>query len=190
MTLRIGLYGGSFNPAHPTHLRISRLALARLGLDQVWWLVSPQNPLKTQAGMAPFAERFAGAKRLTAGDPRIVVSDLEARLGTRYSIDTMRALKRRFPRLSFVWIMGADILAEMPRWKRWRELLGLMPIVVFHRPGFAAMALGGPAAARLRRHRKAARVLADARAPAWQYCWASRSDELATDHRRNGQNSP
>src|SRR6187399_1976657 len=103
---RIGLLGGSFNPAHGGHLHISRLALARLGLDEVWWLVSPQNPLKPASSMAPFAERLDRAERVAAADRRIRVSDIEARLGTTYSADTIEALRRRFPRTRFIWLMG------------------------------------------------------------------------------------
>lgn len=187
MTLRIGLYGGSFNPAHATHLRVSRLAIARFRLDRVWWLISPQNPLKTAQGMAPFAERLAAAKRLIGRDPRIVASDAEARLGTRYSFDTVRTLKRRSKGVRFVWIMGADVLAQLPRWKRWRDLLQELPLAVIHRPGYAAQALGGPAAARLRHRHRPAGVLADAAAPAWHYCWSSRSTESATAIRARGQ---
>ena len=110
--LRIGLLGGSFNPAHDGHLHISRLALARLGLDQVWWLVSPQNPLKPAAGMAPLADRLASARRVAAAERHIQVGDLETGLGTRYSADTIRALKRCYPQTHFIWLMGADNLQQ------------------------------------------------------------------------------
>src|SRR5690242_8506315 len=107
---RIGLLGGSFNPAHGGHLHISRLALARLGLDQVWWLVSPQNPLKPAEGMAPFDERLRQAAAVAAADKRIRVSSIEADLGTTFTADTLAALRRRFPRARFVWLMGSDNL--------------------------------------------------------------------------------
>ncbi len=147
---RIGLLGGSFNPAHGGHLHISRLALSRLDLDEVWWLVSPQNPLKPAAGMAPFAERLAQAADIAAADRRIKVSDIEARLGTRYTADTLKALTRRFPRARFVWLMGGDNLAQLPYWKRWQDIVGTVPIAVFDRPGSSLRALAGSAGAALR----------------------------------------
>jgi nicotinate-nucleotide adenylyltransferase len=189
LTLRIGLYGGSFNPAHATHLAVSRLALARFRLDRLWWLVSPQNPLKPATGMAPLAERLAGARGLVGADPRIVVSDAEARLGTRFTVDTIRQILRRHPRHRFVLIGGADILVQLPRWKRWRRLLRLIPLAIVHRPGFDAPALRGQVAARLRRRRRPAGTLADASPPAWHYCWANRSTESASAIRARTANA-
>jgi nicotinate-nucleotide adenylyltransferase len=168
---RIGLLGGSFNPAHPGHLHISRKALDRLRLDEIWWLVTPQNPLKDTAGMAPLAERMAGARRM-ADDPRITVSDMELELGTRYSVHTMAALKQRFPAVRFVWIMGADVFLELPRWEDWKGFLRSVPIVVFPRPGCSRRALGSKAARRFRRHRvdpKYMARLARMRPPTWLY---------------------
>ena len=169
---RIGLLGGSFNPAHRGHLHISRLALRLLDLEEVWWLVSPQNPLKPVAGMAPFAARLQRAAAIAAGDRRITVSDWEARLGTAFTVDTIAALQRRFPRHRFVWLIGADNLAQLPDWKRWQDIFGLVPIAVFDRPGAAAKALSGMAAQRFRRHRLmpgAARRLAEKPPPAWAF---------------------
>jgi nicotinate-nucleotide adenylyltransferase len=157
--LRVGLLGGSFNPAHAGHLHISRQALERLKLDQVWWLVSPQNPLKPEAGMAPLDERLAGAAQ-AAVDPRIRVGAIERELGTRYTADTLIALKARFPGLRFVWLMGADILVQLPRWKRWRDVFRAVPIAVFARPSYSLRARFGCAAW----HFAAARQLAS-RAP-------------------------
>ncbi len=157
--LRVGLLGGSFNPAHVGHLHVSLLALRRLKLDQVWWLVSPQNPLKPPAGMAPLDDRLAGAHR-AAADPRIRVGAIEAELGTRYTVDTLMALKVRFPGLRFVWLMGADILVQLPRWKRWRDVFRAVPIAVFARPSYSLKARFGRAA----RHFGWARQLAS-RAP-------------------------
>lgn len=167
--LRIGLLGGSFNPAHEGHLHISRLALARLGLDELWWLVSPLNPLKSAGDVAPLSQRLASARRLVR-HPRIRITDLEAQLGTRYTVDTLAALRRHFPHARFVWIMGADILPELPRWKRWRDIFRLAPIAVFGRAPYSSRALAAVAAvifARSRLHTKDARTLADRTPPAW-----------------------
>jgi len=169
--LRIGLLGGSFNPAHEGHLHISRLALQRLDLDYVWWLVSPQNPLKPVQGMAPLGERLMGAHRL-ARHPRIRVSAIEARLGTRYTVDTLEALRRHFPTTRFVWLMGADNLAQMPRWHRWPRIFHLAAIAVFARGSYGMKALAGSAAKRFRRSRVtpgAARRLTSASLPAWAF---------------------
>jgi len=144
---RIGLLGGSFNPAHRGHRRISLAAMDALGLDEVWWLVSPGNPLKQNArDMAPFEARFASARR-QARRARIRVSDFEARAGTRFTIDTVRALKRRYPRFRFIWLMGGDTVAEFHHWRRWRKLAESLPIAVISRPGYdrsahAARAMG------------------------------------------------
>jgi nicotinate-nucleotide adenylyltransferase len=168
---RVGLLGGSFNPAHGGHLHISRLALERLGLDEVWWLVSPQNPLKPAAGMAPLDERLERARAIV-DDRRIVVTAIERDLGTRYAVDTLDLLKRRFPDTRFVWVMGADNLVQVPRWKRWRTVFRTVPIAVFARPTYSSRALSGRAAqrfagARVRAAR--ARGLADLRPPAWVF---------------------
>ncbi len=169
---RIGLLGGSFNPAHGGHLHISRLALSRLDLDEVWWLVSPQNPLKPAAGMAPFVERLEAAARVAAAERRIRVSDIEARLGSTYTADTLKALRRRFPRARFVWLMGGDNLAQFPHWKQWQDIFRTAPIAVFDRPSTALTALAGIAArhfARARVPASAARRLALMAPPAWVF---------------------
>lgn len=168
---RVGLLGGSFNPAHQGHRHISQMALKRLGLDAVWWLVSPQNPLKEAAGMAPLAERVATARRVAA-DSRIQVSDLESELGTRYTVDTVEALKNRFPDHRFVWVVGADILAEMHRWREWRRLFRSVAIAVLARPTYSSRALSSRAARRFARWQVSparARQLADMAPPAWAY---------------------
>ena len=144
---RIGLLGGSFNPAHAGHLHISREALKALKLHQVWWLVSPQNPLKPAAGMAPLAERLAGA-RTVARDPRIVVTDMERRLGVNRTALTLRNLKRRYPGLSFVWLMGADNLAQAPQWWRWTRIFQTARVAVFDRSPYSYAALAGAATRR------------------------------------------
>ncbi|HEX3675219.1 MAG TPA: nicotinate-nucleotide adenylyltransferase [Rhizomicrobium sp.] len=133
--MTIGLLGGSFNPAHEGHLHVSDVALKQLKLDYVWWLVAPQNPLKPTAGMAPLTERVAQTARKFENNPRIVVIDVETALGTRYTIDTLTALKRRFRGVHFVWLMGSDNLAGFRRWKRWADIARLAPIAVVMRPG-------------------------------------------------------
>jgi len=142
--LRIGLLGGSFNPAHSGHLYVSETALRRLGLDSVWWLVSPGNPLKDTRSVAPLAKRIEGAAKLAAHEPRIHVSALEASLGTRYTVDTVTALQRRFPHVQFVWLMGSDNLAQFSRWRRWQELARKIPIAVVQRPGSILASLNAP----------------------------------------------
>lgn len=132
--LKIGLLGGSFNPAHEGHLYISTVAMKKLGLDYVWWLVAPQNPLKPVAGMAPLEKRHSVATA-TANHPRILVVNAEHTLSTRYTIDTLIALKKRFPQVNFVWLMGSDNLEGFHRWRRWQDIAKLIPIAVVQRPG-------------------------------------------------------
>jgi len=165
--------GGSFNPPHSGHLHITRLALQRLDLDQVWWLVSPQNPLKPAAGMAPFARRLKDAAAAAAADRRIAVSDIETRLGsTYYTADTLKALRRRYPRTRFVWLMGGDNLVQLPYWKQWHDIFRTVPVAVFDRPGTSLKALAGAAAQRFLHARvpqAAARRLASMTPPAWVF---------------------
>jgi len=166
---RIGLLGGSFNPAHDGHRHISLEALRRLGLDEVWWLVSPQNPLKAGDGMEPLSSRLARA-RDTARDPRIKVEAPELALGTRYTLDTVRELKRLYPQAHFVWLMGADILPQLVRWQNWRDLFAEVAIAVFARPGWSYAALNAPAPRAFARYRLdagKARLLATCETPAW-----------------------
>lgn len=148
-----GLLGGSFNPAHGGHRRISLFARKALGLDEVWWLVSPGNVLKPATGMAPLAARFASARRAARGAP-IRVTAIEAEAGTRYTLDTLRMLKRRYPKRRFVWLMGTDNLAQFHRWRGWRRIAREMPIAVVARPGYDVMAMTSPAMAWLRRWRR------------------------------------
>ena len=150
---RIGILGGSFNPAHGGHRRVSLAALDRLGLDQVWWLVSPQNPLKTREGMAPLAARLASARGATR-HPRLRALALEDEFGTRYAVDTVRRLQRHFPGHRFIWLVGADNLAELHRWYRWRALARRVPFAVFARPGYEGRAATGPAMVWLRKWRR------------------------------------
>jgi nicotinate-nucleotide adenylyltransferase len=144
--MRIGLLGGSFDPAHGGHLYVSRIALKALKLDYVWWLVSPGNPLKHEP--APLGVRVRRA-RLLACNGRIIVTDLESRLKTRFTIDTITALRRRFPRTGFVWLMGSDNLEQFSRWRRWRQITQTLPIAVVRRPGSVLASLHAPLARRL-----------------------------------------
>lgn len=147
-----GLLGGSFNPAHRGHRRITLFTQRALGLDEVWWMVSPGNPLKPRKGMAPLAARVRSAKAASRNAP-IRVTAIERELGTRYTVDTLRALKRRFPRRRFVWLMGSDNLAQFHQWRSWRQIAREMPIAVIARPGYDDKALASPAMAWLRRYR-------------------------------------
>lgn len=168
--LRVGLLGGSFNPAHEGHLYASLEALKRLGLDSVWWLVSPQNPLKPVAGMAPFAERFASARAL-ARHPRIRVLDLERRFGTVYTVDLLRRLVR-WRGYRFVLLLGADNLAQLPRWRHWVEIVRRVAVAVVAREPYCRAALAGKAARRFAAARveaARARELPDLPPPAWTF---------------------
>lgn len=177
--------GGSFNPAHEGHRHISTIALKRLGLDQVWWLVSPQNPLKPTRGMASFAKRFAMA-RFQARHPRILVTDLEVRLGTQYTFDTLKALGRYYPNTRFVWLMGADNLGQIHRWQHWRAIFQNIPIAVFDRPPYRLQTLASPAAsayANYRRDQSRARDLVTLEPPAWTF-FPSRLEPLSSSQLR------
>ncbi len=191
---RIGLLGGSFNPAHHGHLHLSLEALKRVDLDEVWWLVSPQNPLKPAAGMGAFADRLAEARRVAAGHRRIRVTDLESRLGGRhYTADTLKALRRRFPRLRFVWLMGADNLAQLRHWQRWTEIFQTVPIAVFDRPSYSLRALAGLAARRFALRRvpaAAARRLAETKPPAWAFFHTPLDPNSATRIRSERKQDP
>ena len=150
---RTVLLGGSFNPAHRGHRFITLEAIRALGADEAWWLVSPGNPLKDGRDMAPLARRLASAKRMARRAP-IRATAIEARLGTRYTIDTLRVLVRRYPRRRFIWVMGADNLAQFHRWRDWRGIARVMPIAVIARPGYTARALAAPAMGWLRRNQR------------------------------------
>jgi len=183
---RIGLLGGSFNPAHEGHLHISKLALERLRLDSVWWLVSPQNPLKSVSGMASLPSRLKAAQAMAAANPEILVSDMEQDLDTRYSADTVAALKQRYPDTRFVWIMGADLLKEVHHWKKWRSLFRSIPIAIFARPPYPLRALSSRAAQRFAGAQinvTRAGALADMRSPAWVYLRTRRHWQSATNIR-------
>jgi nicotinate-nucleotide adenylyltransferase len=168
---RIGLFGGSFNPAHDGHLALAREALRRLALDQVWWMVSPQNPLKNPRDTGDFQERFAATKAIV-NHPRMVVLDIEARLDSRTTAQTFHQLAPVFRRGRFVWIMGADSFAGLDRWNDWRVIPATLPLAVFARPEFCQPALASPAARMLARYRipeDQCRRLPDLEPPAWAF---------------------
>jgi nicotinate-nucleotide adenylyltransferase len=164
----VGLLGGSFDPPHAGHLHISREALRRFGLDRLWWLVSPGNPLKPH-GPAPLAKRMAAARAMV-DHPRMAVTDVEARAGTRYTAQTLIALRRAAPGVRFVWLMGADNLAQFHRWQDWQSIIESVPVGVLARPGERISARMSPAA-RIYRHAflpaRSSRLLGRATAPAW-----------------------
>jgi ribosome silencing factor RsfS/YbeB/iojap/nicotinate (nicotinamide) nucleotide adenylyltransferase len=175
-------------------LHLSLLALKRLDLDEIWWLVTPQNPLKPLAGMAPFEARLEQAHSIVAANPRILVSDIESRLGpSRYTVDTLRALRSHFPRLRFVWLMGADNLAQIPRWQRWAEIFRTVPIAVFDRSSYSFKALSGVAAKRFAEQRipqNSARRLAEMRPPAWVFYHTALDTHSATRIRAEQDSAP
>jgi nicotinate-nucleotide adenylyltransferase len=180
--MRIGLFGGTFDPPHMAHLGASLLALKRLKLDRVWWLVTPGNPLKNTRGLAPLDQRIAAARALT-NHPRIDVTGLEAVINTKYTYDTISWLLARFPRVRFVWIMGADNLRSFHRWQNWRGIAKLVPIVVVDRLGPSLYASASPAGQALGRARIAehnAVTLPDRRAPAWAFLHGLKSPLSST----------
>ncbi len=180
--MRIGLLGGSFNPAHAAHRAASLLALKRLRLDRVWWLVTPGNPLKDNKRLPSLADRLQRARAIAA-DPRIDVTAIEASLGAVFSHDTVAKLRARYPNVRFVFLMGADNLAQFHRWKRWRELAFLVPIAVMDRAGLSLTALASPAAlslARWRRGEPRAPGLARSRPPAWVFLHGMKSPLSST----------
>lgn len=179
---RIGLLGGSFNPPHEGHRRISVTALRRLGLDCLWWMVTPGNPLKDVAQLPPLAERMRQAAAIAA-HPRIVISGAELGFRTRYTADLITILKTRAPGVRFVWVMGSDNLAQFHHWDDWRAIAGSVPIAVVNRPGFLAAALSARATWALLRYRvdeHDARSLADRHPPAWIFLSGPRSAVSST----------
>ena len=176
----IGILGGSFNPAHAGHMHLSREAIKALGLDGVWWLVSPQNPLKPQEGMASFAERFTSAERVAREYPYIHVSDFEQAHGTRYTADTLKQLVATFPDIRFVWLMGADNLAQIHRWQDWRDIFFTVRIAVYDRKPHTFKALNGKAARTFAKRRVPPRELAATSLPAWCFIHGRRHPLSAT----------
>jgi nicotinate-nucleotide adenylyltransferase len=180
--LRIGLFGGTFDPPHAAHRAACLIAMHRLALDRIWWMVTPGNPLKHTNGLAPLAQRIAAARAL-AHHPRIDVTGVEAELRTRFTHDTIAALTARCPGVHFVWIMGADNLRSFHRWQKWRAIANRVPIVVIDRVGpslYAAAGIAGQALARFRVPEVAARTLALRRPPAWTFLHGLKSPLSST----------
>ncbi len=185
--MRIGLLGGSFDPAHGGHALITREALKRFGLDQVWWLVSPGNPLK-ERGPAPLNERMKRARKVMQ-HPHVKVTDLEARLGTRYTFRTLAEIMGHYPGVQFVWLMGADNLASFHRWENWRDIMELVPVGVMARPGQRISARLSPAARIFRRRKLKAREamrISSMPTPAWVFVNVPMSDMSSTRIRAQG----
>ncbi len=185
--MTVGLLGGSFDPPHQGHVQISLAALKRFGLDQLWWLVTPGNPLKENPPAA-MARRVAAARAMM-DHPRVHISDIEARLGTRYTAETLRALRKAYPHVRFVWLMGADNLAHFHHWKDWQDILNTVPVGVLARPGERISARLSPAARIYRSARLApsdSHLLAQSNAPKWCFLNVPMSDASSTEIRKRG----
>jgi nicotinate-nucleotide adenylyltransferase len=181
----IGLLGGSFNPAHEGHRHISLYALKLLGLDAVWWMVSPQNPLKPIKGMASLEERMDSARK-ASHHPDIYVTDIERQMNTRYTADTLAALKNHFPRTNFIWLMGTDNLLQIHRWRQWEAIFNLVPVAVFDRPPRGNNIRSCPAHERFRTSllpQDQAQLLKTSRPPAWSILHIPLNEQSATSIR-------
>ncbi|WP_090210418.1 nicotinate-nucleotide adenylyltransferase [Yoonia litorea] len=184
----VGLLGGSFDPPHSGHVHISKAALKRFGLDRLWWLVTPGNPLKAR-GPAPLAERMRAAKAMMQ-HPRVTVTDIEAHLGTRYTAQTIAALRQRYPAVRFVWVMGADNLSQFHRWQDWRWIMETVPVGVIARPGDRISARLSKAARIYRDDRitgRASHILGHLEAPAWSFINVPMTDQSSTAIRARGE---
>jgi len=179
----IGLYGGSFNPAHKGHLHIANEAIKRLGLDEIWLLVSPGNPLKSETGMAPFEQRLASIRTLVGSHPKMHVTDIEQTLATRFTCDTIHALHSSLPEANFIWVMGADNLVGFNKWQNWQDITEMLPIAVFDRAGYAIQGFSSDLARHYRKFRTTAKTLKRTLAPAWAFVTIPRHDGCATDIR-------
>ncbi len=186
--LKIGLLGGSFDPPHAGHVHITRQALRRFGLDRIWWLVSPGNPLKTE-GPAPLERRMSAARAIMQ-HPRVEVTDIETHLGTRYTADTIRRLRMVYPQVRFTWLMGADNLAHFHLWQEWDWIVQNVPIGITSRPGEHVQAGHAKMAEKYARYRiptPAAQILPLQRAPAWCLLDGPVVDISSTEIRASGQ---
>ena len=180
----VALYGGSFNPAHKGHRRVARECLKQLGVDAVWFMVSPGNPQKAENTMASFRQRLESTAMMVGHHPRMIVTDVERRLGTRYSADTIMALRRAMPKTRFIWVMGADNLASFHTWHRWKDIATSLPIAVFDRPGYANRGLNGRFAQCFARFRKTSQELKASRSPAGAFVTMPRHPASATQARQ------
>ena len=186
--MTIGLLGGSFDPAHEGHVHITKEALKRFRLDRVWWLVSPGNPLKTE-GPAPIDRRIAAA-RAVMDHPRVTITDIETRLGTRYTAETLSALRRAYPGVNFIWLMGADNLRQFHKWDNWHAIMGAVPVGVLARPGSRTDARVSKAASIYAKQRlpgRYARDLSRHGAPVWCFANMPMNDTSSTEIRSRGQ---
>jgi nicotinate-nucleotide adenylyltransferase len=189
--MKIGLFGGTFDPPHQAHRAACLIAMRRLALDRVWWLVTPGNPLKDTRGLSPLADRIAAARAL-ARHPRIDVTGIEAEIGARYTYDTVRYLIARCPSVRFVWIMGADNLRSFHRWQKWRAIADMVPIAVIDRLGpslYATSGIASQALARFRIPEHAAKTLPGRRPPVWVYLHGLKSPLSSTALRAQRQRS-
>lgn len=180
--LRVGLFGGSFNPPHLGHVHVCEQALTRIGLSQIWWLVTPGNPLKDHSDLAPLAQRIRACEDI-AINPRMKITAFERDLPTRYTADTLAHIVQRNPSVDFVWIMGADNLGQFHQWERWRDIANLMPIAVIDRPGSTLDLHSAKAAQALRHYRldeSDARKLPELKAPAWTFIHGPRNSLSST----------
>lgn len=180
----IALYGGSFNPAHEGHRHVAQECLKRLNVDAIWFLVSPGNPQKQTTDMASFNQRVDSLKAIIGNHPRMQVTDIEKRLESRYSADTIAALKKAMPHTKFIWIIGADNLATFHTWKNWRDIVRSLPIAVFDRPGYSMSGLTAPFVEMFGRFRTSPQKLGKSNVPAWAFLTIPRHPASATQLRR------
>ena len=179
----VGLYGGSFNPAHGGHVHVASQALKRLKLDSVWLIVSPGNPLKDKSDMAKRKKRKKSLKALVRNQPKMLVSDIEKKLGTRNTFDTLTLLTKAMPKTRFIWIMGADNLATFHHWYQWQSITNIVPIAIFDRPGYSIKGLNSRFAKIMGRYRVSHRQLLRFKAPAWTFLAIPRHAGSATEIR-------
>ena len=181
----IGLYGGSFNPAHSGHLHVATEALKRLKLDEIWFLVSPGNPLKSDDGMAPFEARLKSLETLITGRPKMIASDVEQKLGTRYTVDSVEALQYELPGTRFIWLMGADNLGTFNQWHRWQDIAKSLPIAVFDRTGYDPNGFASDLARRFAKFRTAPAHFDGTQIPSWTFVTIPRHPASATEIRNH-----